>query len=789
MKFTNLFRKSGRAQMTPDAGAALDQAGFSRRDLLKGAGALIVGFNITGGEQAVAQNPPFQTIPLTQVDSWVVIHQDGTVTGYAGKCDFGQGFRTVQHQLIAEELDVPLENVNMIICDTAYCPDQGVSSGSQGHPTQFGNAALRQALATARDALLQMASKELNVPMDQLEVADGIVSVKSDPAKNVTYGKLIGGKKFSVALNARAAFKDPAEYKILGTSVPRYDIPPKVTGEFEYVQNVRVPGMLHGKVVRPPAIGAKVVRVDQASVAAMPGNVKVVVKNDFVGVVADREWQALQAAETLKVEWSAGIPLPDQAELYDYMRKQPVRDAYVVRAADVDQQFASAARTVKATYFHPYQLHGSLGTSCAVADVRGTGANTTATIWSATQGVYPLRDSVANVMGIPRENIRVIFTEGSGCYGINGADTVSFDAALMSQAVGKPVRVQYTRKDEFVAGENYGPAYVIDLKAAIDDKGAISAWDYEAWTLAKGGRPNANTPGNIITGALAGFTTPPIVPAAGNNPTNFNNGGNAASSYGSGCVGATCASTGNIRSERVLTHTIQSPFFTGPLRSPARLQNSFANESFLDEVAAALKVDPVQMRLRHLTDQRLIDCVTGAADAAGWDTRPSPKPGNARTGVVTGRGIACVLYEGDNGYCALVAEVEVDQDSGAIAVTRLVASQDSGPISNPDGMRNQMEGGALQGMSRALKEEVRWNEESVTSVDWRRYPVYTFGEPLPKVECVLINRLDAEPMGSGECTITISAAAIANAVFDATGARLRQVPFTPQRVRAALAAR
>ena len=782
-------RSIDRSKITPDAFEALETAGFSRRGFLKSAGALIVGFSLSGGaKKAEAQTGP-RVIPLDRVDSWVAIAQDETITGYSGKCDFGQGFATVQRQLIAEEMSVPLERVHLIFCDTFVTPDQGVTSGSQSHPAEFGPTGLRQGLATAREMLFELASKRLNVTVDQLGVENGVIFVKSDRAKQVSYGQLIGGRQFEIAVRREATPKDPSTYTILGRSVPRDDIPSKVTGQFEYVQNVRLPGMLHGKVVRPPAVGAKVVSVDQNSVRGMPGNVRVVVKNDFVGVVADKEWQALQAASALKVTWSQVPALPDQDGLFEYMKTQPTRDALTVATADVDDMLKSASRTVSATYLHPYQVHGSLGTSCSVADVWGSGSTGMARIWTATQGVYPQRDSVALVLGIPRENIRVIFVEGSGCYGLNGADTVSFDAAIMSQAVGKPVRVQLTRKEELAAAENYGPAYIVNLRAGLDDKGGIAVWDYESWTLTKGNRPNATTPGNIITGALAGFPTPALVPARANPPTNFNNGGNSASSYGAGFVGGRAQGTGRIASERVLTHTIASPFFTGPLRSPNRLQNTFANESFIDEVAVAVKADPVEYRVRHLSDTRLIDVLNAAARAANWDTRPSPKPGNAKTGVVRGRGIAAVLYEGDNGYCALVAEVEVDQDSGSVAVKRLVASQDSGPISNPDGMRNQMEGGALQGMSRAMREEVRWDEQSIMTVDWRTYPVFRFGDPLPEVECVLVDRPDQEHMGAGECTITIVAAAIANAIFDATGARVRRVPFTPGRVREALQAR
>ncbi|MEZ5352102.1 MAG: molybdopterin cofactor-binding domain-containing protein [Bryobacteraceae bacterium] len=777
--------------MTADAKAALKNVGLSRRGFLRTAGALVVGFSVAGSKSPLAAQTAPGTVAANQVDSWVAITADGTVFGYSGKCEFGQGFSVVQRQLIAEELGVPLEKVWLTFCQTGLTPDQGVTSGSQSHIAEFGPAGLRQALATAREALFQMAARRLNAPVEQLTVEDGVVMVRAERARRVSYGELVNGGRYNMTLNAAAKPKSPREYTVLGKSSPRDDIPAKVLGSYEYVQNIRLPGMLHGKVVRPPAIGAQVVSVDESSVAGLPGNVKVVVKKNFVGVVADRDWFAQQAARLLVVTWSTPPELPAFDDFYQYLRTVPSRDTLTVLNDDVDQKMGAAARTFSATYNHPYQLHGSLAASCAVADVTGgTGAAAKATIYSATQGVYPQRDSVANVLGIPRENIQVIFAEGSGCYGCNGNDTVSFDAAILSQAVGKPVRVQFSRRDEMIAGENYGPAYTIDLKAGVDGQGQIIAWTYEGWTAAKGGRPNANNPGNIFTGELAGFPVPAIVPNSNPaRPTGFANNGNIASSYSAGCNPSGCGGTGTIQSERVLTHTIPSPFFTGPLRSPARLQNTFSHESFIDEVAAGLGQDPVQYRLRHLRDPRMIDVLNAAARAANWDTRPSPKPGNPRTGVVTGRGIGLVLYEGDNGYCALVVEVEVNQTTGEVRVKRMVASQDSGPISNPNGMRNQMEGGAIQGMSRALFEEVRWNSRNVTSTDWTRYQVYTYGQFHPVVETVLIDRPDEEHMGSGECTITVVAGAIGNAIFDATGARIRQVPFTPARVLAALRAR
>jgi len=775
----------------------MKSTGASRREFLRSAGVLIVGFSMAGENcKLAAQNAisPTGLVDATQVDSWITIGADETITVYSGKIEFGQGFSTVQTQLVAEELSVPLNRVTVIFGDTGLTPDQGVTSGSQSTVTEFRAGGLRQALDTASDALFQLASQQLNVPASELTVHDGVFSVKGqDSAGHVSFGQLLQGKRFNLTLNSKTVPKDPSQYTVLGTSVPRIDLAAKATGQFQYVQHVRLPGMLQGKVVRPPAIGATVVSVDKGSVASLPGSVQVVVKKNFVGVVADTEWHAIQAAKALVVTWSSGDTLPDQANLYPWMQQQRSTDSITVDSGDTDQTLVQAVRKVTAQYLHPFQMHGALASSCAVADVRGgSGSSAMARIWSATQGVYPQRDSVALLLGIPPANVRVTFVEGSGCYGCNGNDMVSFDAALLSQAVGQPVRVQYSRKDEMAAGESYGPAYVVNLTAGVDRSGQITVWAREAWTVTKGDRPNATTPGNIISGALAGFPTPPLVPTAATPPKTFSNNSNAAANYVTGVVAANPpGGTGTVASQQVLTHTVASPFFTAPLRSPDRLQNTFANESFMDEVAAAMAADPVQYRLRHLSDPRLIAVLNAAAKAANWDTRPYPKPGNARTGVVTGRGVSCVLYEGNNGYSAMVAEVSVDQATGVITVTRIVTSQDSGPVSNPDGLRNQMEGGALQGVSRAIHEEVKWNADSsaITSIDWKTYPVFPFGDPLPVIETVLINPLTVPKMGAGECTITIAASAIGNAVFDATGARLRRIPFTPANVLAALAAR
>jgi nicotinate dehydrogenase subunit B len=761
-----------------------------RRDFLKTSGVLIVSFGASAAFDidAIAQGP-FDThqshVDPARLDSWIAVAADNAVTAYTGKCELGQGMFTAQLQLVAEELMVPLERVHLIECDTAVCPDQGTTSGSQSTPTNFNTRNLAQAAATAREALLRFAAARFSVPVEQLTAADGTISVTADRSKRVTYGELVAGRKFDLPMDSKARRRSPGEWRVLGKPVPRVDMAALATGAFEFVHNVHVPNMVHGAVVRPPEVGATLVRVDEGSIAGMPGMIKVVVRKNFVGVVAEKPWQARQAATKLAATWTPGIGLPNQREFFEHMRKQPSRDAFVVKSTDVDETLAKAAAVVKATYVYPYQMHGSMGTSCAVADVKGDKA----TIWSPTQSAYPTRSGVAMLLGIPADNVRVVFTRGAGCYGINCADTVSYDAALLSQAAGRPVRVQLSRKDEH-AWENYGFAYAIDQRAGLAADGTIVAWDYEAWLASRGGRPGYDTPGNVVTGMLAGFAPAAFTPRTAAEPAGeFRNGSNAAPSYVSGRVAGKAGGAGTIASERVLTHTVDSPFFTGPLRSPSRLQNTFAHESFFDEIAAHVKADPVAYRLRHLREPRLKDVIAAAAKAANWDARPSPKPRTAGNGLASGRGIACVAYEGTNGYVAMCAFVDVDEASGKIVARRLVVAHDCGPISNPDGVRNQIEGGALQGLSRALSEEVTWDDRKVTSIDWRTYRSLPLGFEVPAIESVLVNRTDVEATGAGETAITVVAAAIGNAVFDATGARLRQAPFTPERVKAALAER
>ena len=758
----------------------------SRRDFLKRSGALVISFSVASLREPYGNaQGPFGThashIDPTKLDSWIAVAFDDTVTAYTGKCDFGQGMFTAQTQLVAEELSVPLARVKLIQCDTSVCPDQGTTSGSQSSPTNFNTENLALAAATAREALVNMAAKQFGEDPDQLIVTEGVIIGKT--GNRVRYGQLIGSRRLDLPLSRTAKRRSPAQWTVLGKPIPSLDRPGLVTAQFEFVHTLRVPGMLHGRVVRPPEVGATVAEVDERAVARMAGMVKIVRRKDFIGVVAEKQLQAIEAARRLKVRWNPGTGLPPQNGFFDGLKKQASRDLLMVDSKDVEHELAKAEAIVEATYLYPYQMHGSVGTSCSVADVKAEHA----TVWSATQSVYPTRSIVAKLLGMPVENVRVIYVRGSGCYGLNGADTVSFDAALLSQAVGRPVRVQLSREDE-MAWENFGSACVICQRAGIDDKGAIVAWECENWVASRGNRPGYDQPGNVITGFLVGHPPEQPTPRAAAEPRGeLRNNSNAVPSYVAGCIDGRCGGAGTIRSERVLSHTVPSPFFTGPLRSPLRIQNTFAHECFMDELSARAGADPVQFRLQHLRDQRLVDVVKAAAKAAEWEKRSSPKPKRSPSGTVSGRGIACVAYEGDNGYAALIAEVRVDLESGRVQPGRFVAAIDAGPVSNPDGLRNQTEGGILQGMSRALLEEVAWNDKRVTSTTWENYNSFylDLGFELPRVDVVLIDRVGVPATGAGETAITVVPAAIGNAIFDATGVRLRQVPLTAERLKAA----
>jgi CO/xanthine dehydrogenase Mo-binding subunit len=516
----------------------------------------------------------------------------------------------------------------------------------------------------------------------------------------------------------------------------------------------------------------------------MQGIVKVVVRSDFVGVVAETQLAAQRAATKLACKWQPGPPLPPQETHFEHMQKQASRDELLLDSGDTEGALKDCHHSLRGRYVYPYQMHGSLGTSCAVADVKPDSA----TVWSPTQSVYPTRNCIATLLNLPPDRVRVIFVRGAGCYGLNGADAVSFDAAVLSQAVSRPVRLQYTRQDEMM-WENFGNACVIEHRVGLGKDGSILVWDRENWVANRGSRPGYDKPGNVISGMLLGYEPEPLKPGSAKPPARkLHNGSNTVPEYVVGCAGGVCNGSGVVKSERVLTHTVASPFYTGPLRSPLRIQNTFANECFFDELAAAAQADPVEYRLRHLRNERVRGVLMAVARAANWKTRPAHEQSYFENGEALGRGIACVAYEGDNGYAALVADLAVNVQTGMIRPIKFTIAIDCGPISNPDGLRNQVEGGILQGMSRTLSEEVSWDARRVTSVDWEGYQSLRLDFAIPAIETVFVVPEDVSATGAGETSITVTPAAIGNAVFDALGARLRQIPFTPQRVFGAMKA-
>ncbi len=757
------------------------KANISRRQLLKSGGAFVVSFSFFGpasGVMAQDQTPfvpePGDYLDPHELDSWLAISQDGSVKIFTGKVDFGTGVETALQQICAEELDVPFSRVHMSMGDsTAKTVDQGRTAGSLTI-TRAGPQ-LRQACAAARMELLKMASPRLGARLETLRVTDGIVSVASNPAKNVSYGDLVGDRRFDVKITANGVQwamevapevkpKDYREYKIVGQSIARIDLPAKFTGEYTYISDVRVPGMLHGRVVRPFTAVAKPESVDESSIAQIPGIVKVVQEGSFVGVVAETEWAAIQAAKALKVTWSAPqTKMPANRDEVDaYLTKtNPVRTLFPVKKGDVDSAFSQSSRVIEARYHWPFQNHAMIHPSCAIADVQADKV----VIWTGAQGPFTTRDRVAVMLHLPSRQIDVRYAESSGCSGRLSADDAAEDAVLLSRAVGKPVRVQWMRAEEHV-WDPKGPQQLTTVRAAVDAQGKVIAWDYLdrslPWTEAQGMPQLAERQIGIY-------------PSADGNPNGAGGGGE----------------TYDIENQRIGSHTLPwvfpeaMPLRTAALRAPGEPPRVFATESFIDEIAAELQVDPLQFRLRYAKDERVLDALRAVAERSGWQERPSPAPPSSGN-IAVGRGLAVALRA--NTVPAAIAEVEVNKTTGKVTVKRVTMALDCGLIVNPDGVKNQLDGNIIQGVSRTLIEEVKFDATGIKSLDWMSYPVIRYQE-IPQTEHILINRPEIPAYGAAETPIIIIPAAIANAIFDAVGVRLREIPFTPERVLNALKAK
>lgn len=732
----------------------------TRRDVLKTGGALLVTFAFA--EQAcpaLAQNSARKkTVASDEVDGFLSIDADGQVTVYSGKVDLGTGLRTALTQIAAEELDVPIHRVRLIQGDTALTPDQGTTRASLS--IQIGGMQIRQAAATARKALVEMAARHLGVSPTELRIEDGIV--KGDP-ESISYAELVGGRTFSLKLNKDAPVKDPASYTIVGKSVPRLDIPPKATGRFMYMQDFRVAGMLHGRVVRPLAIGASLEGVDETSVNGVPGLVKVVREGNFLGVVATTEWGAIQAARKLKATWSNWQALPERAHLWEHVRATKVNgDEVTSNVGDSAKALSDSPKRISATYDFAIHTHGSIGPSCAVVEIN----DGRLTCWSASQGTQTLRRQLAAMMGVPLDNVHCLYIEGSGCYGRNGHEDAAGDAALLSRAVGgRPVRVQWMRADEH-GWDPKGPPTLVDLRAGVDNKGTIIAWESEFFVPEDGLGPVP-----LVAATLAGMPATPITEPYRYSKLNYLT-GNSEIPY----------SFPNIKT---VAHLLtEAPFRWSWIRSPGRMQNAFANECFVDELAAFVGADPLDFRLNHLSDPRGTALLRRLATLAQWEKRSSPrKP--PQTDAVVGRGISYAKDWPSPTYVGAVAEIQVDRRTGEIRVQRFFVAHDCGLVINPDGVMNQIEGNIIQTISRTLKEEILFDRSAVTSLHWANYPILTFPE-VPDVIIELVNRPTEKPSGAGEPASAVVPSAISNAVFDAIGVRLRSVPFTPAKVLAAI---
>jgi nicotinate dehydrogenase subunit B len=777
----------------------------SRRDFLKGSGLLVVSFsaaavadatmlNAASGSQsgaAVQAAGPYPDPDFRKLDSWIIIHADNTATFYVGKTDGGQGTGTAFRQMMSDELDIPFDKTDLIMGRTDITVDQGGSGGSTA--IERDGKPMRLVAAEARRVLLELAAARFGVPVSQLAVHDGVITVKMDNSKSITYGELIAGKQFNVTLTGKdinattgvAKIKPVQDLKIIGQPIRRYDIPPKVDGSATWAVSAKAPGMVHARNVKPPVAGAKLVNIDESSVQGMPGFVKVVSHGNYVAVVCEREEQAIEASQMLKAEWQkpATRPFPSSEDLFEYMREATPTSVTQSRTGvpdvigDPDSAMASAAKVVEAEYEVPFQGHTSIGPAHAMADP----SNGQMTIWSNDMKAYGLRTGVATFLKMPRDQVRVMWQDGPQLYGRTAADDAGFEAAFLAKELGRPVRIQWMRHEE-TAWDSKGPAFTFKMRGGLDAQGNLLALEYKARTVDYN-HIGYNEPDTVLIAQLMGRR--PSAPASG----------------GATPPGEMYA----IPHRRQITEVValplvwETPLRVGNLRDPNGPQTTFAGESFIDELAAASKIDPVEFRLRLLGASndddsafrraRSIAVIKAAASAYGWDSRPSPKQRDTGK-IALGRGIS-YAYRGLT-VVANIAEVEVNRETGHVQVKRVVCGHDCGLVVNPLSLQRTIECNLLYGMSRALHEEVQFDTEKVTSVDWMSHPTLRHADAPEKIDVVLVNgdpnpnRPDLPSYGAGEASCRPMIAAVANAIYDATGVRIRRVPFRNNRVLAAL---
>ena len=739
----------------------------SRRSLLTGTGALIVSFSLapSASAQAPAAVPDPTANPLTMkvhgslsvdpyLDSWIKIDASGSVTIFSGKAELGQGISTALLQVAADELGLPMDRLTLVTADTGRTVNEGYTSGS--HSMQDSGTAIRIAAAQMRDLLIASAARQLNVPVCELVVSNGTIATKD--GTSVAYGALVGTTDLHVQAQPVSNFREQTALKYMNSSVPRLDIPAKVTGGAAYIQDMRLPGMLHARVVRPPSYKAVLKSLDTAAIEKMPGVVKVVRDGRFLAVVAKREFQAIKAMRALAAaaQWSETASLPDQTNLPAFVQASAAKDYKIL---DQHKESNPGVTRLEARFTRPYQAHGAIGPSCALAQMdKGV-----VTVWTHTQGVYPDRAAIAGMLRVPPAQVRCIHVPGSGCYGHNGADDAAGDAALIAVAMpGTPIRLQWMREQEH-AWEPFGPAMVTEARAALDSTGKIVDWNYSVWSNTHSMRPGG--PGALLAAQHMEKSIAPPPPA----PLPLPEGGgdrNALPIY-------------TFPNADVMHHFLPDmPVRVSAMRGLGAYMNVFTIESFMDELAHAAKIDPVAFRLAHLDDPRAIDCVKLAADKFGWDKRA--KSANGR-----GTGFAFARYKNLAAYCAIAMEIEIEAETGAIRILRAVAAVDAGQAVNPDGIRNQIEGAILQSASWTLFENVSFDDTRISSIDWSTYPIMRFNSVPMQVDVHVINRPGTPFLGAGEAGQGPTAAVLANAIADATGQRLRELPLTPAKLKGA----
>ncbi len=732
---------------------------LDRRQVLAGGGALIVSFSMSGAHAqehpaTSAPKPPGSLEKSPYLDAWIRIDANG-ITAFTGKVELGQGFKTAFQQIAAEELDVPFEAVKVVTADTSRTANEGYTAGS--HSMQDSGTAIQHAAAQVRALLIAEAARQFDLPAESLSTSNG--AVIAPDARHLGYRDLVANNLLHVEAQVTSNLKDPSTYKVMGQPVPRVDIPAKVTGGAAYVQDMRLPGMVHARVVRPPSYGAELTECDTAEVEKLPGVVKVVRNGNFLAVVAQKEFQAVKAMGVLSAaaKWTEKAQLPNQDDLPRVITGLPSQDSVIFEVGD---PAASGKKSLEAVYTRPYQSHGSIGPSCAVAQL----GDDVMTVWTHTQGVYPDRAGIAQMLRVPPAKVRLIHVEGSGCYGHNGADDAAADAALIARELpGTPVRVQWMREQEH-GWEPYGPAMVTRLKASLDDGGAIASWNFEVWSNTHSMRPGGG--GCMLAAQL--MADPLAVPAP--KPLPLPEGGgdrNAIPIY-------------KFPNAHIVHHFIPSmPVRISAMRALGAYHNVFSIESFMSELAELAGADPVDFRLKHLDDPRAREVVEKAAKEFGWQKGQRAPEGR-------GYGFAFARYKNLAAYCAIASEVEVNRETGRSRLVRAVAAVDSGQVVNPDGLVNQVEGAIVQSTSWTMYEAVSFDDTRITSIDWQTYPILRFDAVPDRIDVHIINRPGLPFLGSGETGQGPAAASVANAIANATGKRLRDLPLTRKKIKDAI---